>query len=91
MVEAPALRGVVVAEEHEACMISFWGVAEKIEECIIVEEEVLWVARLGADNVGALDGVAAKEYGSHGQQSLFAGVIVTHKVFSLTLERKLAF
>jgi hypothetical protein len=63
VVEAPALRGAVVAEEHEAGVVGFGGVGEEVEKGIVVEKEVGGVACLGADDVGALNGVATEEDG----------------------------
>ena len=63
VVETPALRCAVIAEEHETGVVGLGCVGEEVEEGVVVEEEVGGVAGLGADDVGALDGVATEEDG----------------------------
>jgi hypothetical protein len=63
VVEAPVLRSTVVAEEHEACVVTFGRVGGEVKQGVVVEEEVLGFARLGADYVGALLGIATEEDG----------------------------
>ncbi|KAF5613859.1 isoflavone reductase like IRL [Fusarium subglutinans] len=63
MVKAPPLGSSVIAEEHETCIVSFWGVGEEVEEGVVIEEEVCWFAGLRANDVWSLDGVAAEEDG----------------------------
>jgi hypothetical protein len=53
----------MIAEEHEACVISFGSVGEGIEEGVVIKEEVCWVAVLRADDVWSLNGIAAEEDG----------------------------
>lgn len=67
VVEAPAVGGAMVAEEHEACMIGFGCVGEEVEESVMVQEEVGWVAILRADDVWSLDRITAEEDGLKGQ------------------------
>ena len=43
-------------------MVAFRYAAEKVESRIIIKQEVLWVPRLGANDIGSLDGVAAEEH-----------------------------
>lgn len=50
VVEASSSGSSVIAEEHEACVISFGSVGEEIEEGVVIEE-VCWVAVLRADDV----------------------------------------
>ena len=61
VIVTPSIRGTVVAEEHHACMVSFWRTCKQVEERVIVEEEVLWRSALRADDIWALDGVSAEE------------------------------
>lgn len=61
VVFCPALRGSMVGEEHQAGVITLWSAAQKIKCSVIVEEEVFWVACLGPDHVGTLNGVTAEE------------------------------
>lgn len=58
----PPLRRSVVTEEHEASMVALRSAAEQIEGRIVIEEEVLGVACLRADNVWSLDRITAEEY-----------------------------
>jgi hypothetical protein len=53
----------MVAEEHETCVIAFWGVAQEIEDGIVIEEEVAGVAPLGPNDVWALNGISTEEDG----------------------------
>lgn len=62
MVEAPSLGCTVITEEHESGVISLWGVGEQIEESIVVQKEVGWVAILGADDIWSLDRITAEEH-----------------------------
>lgn len=66
VVEAPAVGGSVVTEEHEACVVGFGGVGEEVKEGVVVQEEVGWVAILGADDVWSLNGITAEEDGLKG-------------------------
>jgi hypothetical protein len=63
VVEAPAYRGTVIAEEHETSVVAFRGVAQQVKDRVVVKQEVLGVAPLGTDDVGTLDGVATEEDG----------------------------
>jgi hypothetical protein len=58
---APTFWGAMIAEEHETGMVTFWGVCEQVEQRIVIREEVLGVAGLRANDIWALDRVAAKE------------------------------
>jgi hypothetical protein len=57
----PAVGCAVVGEEHQTSVVAFGCQAEKVESRIVVEEEVLGVAGLGANDVRTLDWVAAEE------------------------------
>lgn len=61
VVEAPAVWCSVVGEEHETSMVRLRHVGEEIKQRVVIEEEVLRVALLRADNIGALNGVAAEK------------------------------
>ena len=73
----PTIGGAVVAEEHQACMVSanvsttragghcdlpLRCACQQIKCGIIVQEEILRITRLRADDVWALNGITAKEY-----------------------------
>lgn len=63
VIEAPSLGCAMIAEEHETSVIALGSVSEQVEDAIIVEEEVLGVSMLRTNDVWALDGVTAEEYG----------------------------
>lgn len=42
--------------------IPLWCISQQIEEGVVVEEEVLGVARLRPDHIGALNRITAEEY-----------------------------
>lgn len=59
MIAAPSLRRAVVAEEHETDMVRLGCVGEEVKQ-IVVQQEVLWVALLGADHIGPLNWITTK-------------------------------
>lgn len=63
VVVCPAIGSAVVGEEHEPCMIAFGSVAEEVKGCVVVEEEVLGITGLRADDIWTLNWVSAEEDG----------------------------
>lgn len=63
VVVGPAIRSTVVGEEHHTCVVGFGCEGEEIKEGVVVEEEVLGAAGLGADDIWALNWVSAEEDG----------------------------
>jgi hypothetical protein len=61
VVESPADGCAVIAEKHQAGMVSLRRVSQEVEESILVQQEVLWGSVLGADNIWSLDGIPAEE------------------------------
>jgi hypothetical protein len=53
----------MIAEEHETGVVALRSVCEQIEERVIIGKEVLGVTGLRANDIWALDWVAAKEDG----------------------------
>jgi len=59
----PAIRGTVVGEEHQTSVVTLRSIAQQIEGSIVVEQEVLGVASLRANDIRTLDRVTAEEDG----------------------------
>ena len=59
----PAIRSAVVREEHETSVVTLRGVTQQIEGSIVVEQEVLGVASLRADDIRSLNRITAEEDG----------------------------
>lgn len=57
----PAIGGTVVREEHQTSVVAFRSVSQKIEGSIIIEQEVLGVASLRADDIWSLNRITAEE------------------------------
>lgn len=57
----PTNRSAVIREEHHAGMIGLRNIGQKVENGIPINEEVLGVSLLAANNIGTLDGVTAEE------------------------------
>lgn len=49
-------------------MVAFGGVAEEVKGCVVVEEEVLGITGLRADDIWTLNWVSAEEDGSVGER-----------------------
>lgn len=39
------------------------SICEQIEQGVVVQQEVLWILILGANNIGALNGITTEEHG----------------------------
>ena len=46
MIVSPALRGAMVTEKHETSMIALRGATKKIEESVIIKQEISRIAVL---------------------------------------------
>jgi hypothetical protein len=57
----PAIGCTVVRKEHQSGVVTLGCQTKKVKGRIVVEEEVLWVACLRANDVRTLDWVAAEE------------------------------
>jgi hypothetical protein len=57
----PAIRSTVIREEHQASVVALRSVAKKIKGSVVIEQEVLGVASLRADDIRSLDGVTTEE------------------------------
>lgn len=94
MVVAPSLGSAVVAEEHKCSVIGLGCATQKVEKCIVINEEVGWVSMLRADNIRSLDGIAAEEDWEVEANHViitFTGVELDHKTMRITWEiRELA-
>ena len=64
----PALRSAVVTEEHHSGMVGLGSVGKEVERGVVVQEEVLRVPLLRANDVRSLHGVAAEEDGLRGRR-----------------------
>ena len=51
----PSLRSTMIAEEHQCSMISFGSTSKKIKQCIVIKQEVRWIAMLRADDIWSLN------------------------------------
>lgn len=63
VVEAPAHRCTVVAKEHQTRVIGLRSVTQEIKQSVLVEQEVLRVTPLRADDIRSLNRVSAEENG----------------------------
>lgn len=63
MRSTPAIGGSMVGEEHYPSMLGLWDIGQEVEQRVIVKQEVLRIALLGPDYVGALDRIAIEENG----------------------------
>lgn len=76
VVKAPSYGSSVVTEEHETSMITLRCACKQVKDTVVVEQEVLGVAVLGSNDVGARNGVSAEKDGlllSAGNTTLDAG------------------
>ncbi len=53
----------MVTEEHHASMVAFGRVCQQIEQGVVVEEKILWVTGLRANDVRTLNGITTEEDG----------------------------
>jgi len=44
MIVGPAVWSSMITEKHHTSMISFWGESKKVEERVIIEEEVVRIS-----------------------------------------------
>lgn len=70
MRSTPAIGGSMVGEEHYPSMLGLWDIGQEVEQRVIVKQEVLRIALLGPDYVGALDRIAIEENGLHEKVSI---------------------
>lgn len=63
MEPSPSPRGAVITEEHHTGVVGLGNVGEEIEGTVVVQQEILRVALLRANNIGALDRITAEEDG----------------------------
>ena len=57
----PTIWSAVIREEHQASVVTLRRVSQQIEGGIVVEQEVLGVAGLRANDIRSLDGIATEE------------------------------
>ena len=63
MIVSPSIGCAVITEEHHACVVAFRIVCQKVKEGIVIQEKVVRVTSLRADDIWALDWVSAEEDG----------------------------
>ncbi len=63
MLVDPPIGSTMIGEEHQTRMITLWCATKQVERGIVVEQEVLRVSCLRANDIRSLNWVAAEEDG----------------------------
>ena len=63
MTITPSFGCTVITEEHEAGVVTFGCIFQKVKYTIVVEKKVLRIAVLGSNDIWSLDRISTEENG----------------------------